>query len=65
VDEDIAQNQIDGNWADVNKKLSAKVTSKTYKDNGPIELLIYSKATFLTTDMILHEYQNTLWRDNT
>lgn len=65
VDEDMAQNQIDGNWADVNKKLSAKVTSKTYKDNGPIELLIYSKATFLTTDMILHESQNTLWRDNT
>jgi hypothetical protein len=63
VDEDLKAQKGLSNWANVDKKLYAKLTSKNYMDQGPIELLIYSEATFLTTDMILDESQKTLWKD--
>jgi hypothetical protein len=63
VDEGIAGNTGLHNWTNLDEKLSKKLLSKNYKDNGPIELLIYSKSTFLTTEMILDESQKTLWAD--
>lgn len=63
VDEDLAAGNIRGEWAKVEEKLSAKLLNKKYKDECPIELLIYSKLSFQTTDMILYETQKALWRD--
>jgi hypothetical protein len=46
VDEDLAAQNGLSDWANVDQKISAKLLTKNYSDNCPIELLIYSKATF-------------------
>lgn len=67
VDEDLASRKSGGMfWADtakVDEKVSAKLREKNYKDSCSVELLIYSKATSLTTEVILHDSQKALWID--